>query len=319
MNHLLITGSTGFIGSHAIESALASGFQVTAVARSLVSEPLSGVDYRQLDLFDAEQVSNVIATIRATHLLHTSWVVTPSQWWSSPDNERWVTASKALLSSFAEFGGQRVVVTGSCAEYDWSSSQPCNEMTSPVRPHTVYGRCKNELREWATNYLQKMGIRFAWGRLFFLYGPREHPDRLVPSVVRAMFDNKPVECTAGTQKRDFMYVDDAAQALIELVQSELTGPVNIASGSAVAVREVVEHIASVFGKPELVEFGARPTPPDDPALLEAKVDRLRNELRWNPKHSLASGLARTIAWWRNKLASTTINAKLVHERASQAA
>src|ERR1700722_9320149 len=105
MYHLLITGSTGFIGSHAIESALASGFRVTAVARSLVSEPLPGVDYRQLDLFDAEQVSNFIATIRPTHLLHTSCVVSPSQWWSSPDNERWVEASKELLNAFGKSGG----------------------------------------------------------------------------------------------------------------------------------------------------------------------------------------------------------------------
>jgi nucleoside-diphosphate-sugar epimerase len=134
-----------------------------------------------------------------------------------------------------------------------------------------------------------------------------------------MLANKPVACTAGTQKRDFMYVGDAAQALVELVQSELTGLVNIASGSAVAVREVVEHIASVFGKPELIEFGARPTPANEPPLLLAKVDRLRNELHWTPKHSLARGLATTIAWWRTKLEIATINAKPEHRRGSQAA
>src|SRR5580692_5846351 len=74
MKQILITGATGFVGSHAIESALASGFQVTAVARSRVLEPLPGVEYRQVDLFDEEQVSYLVKSIRPSNLLHTAWV-----------------------------------------------------------------------------------------------------------------------------------------------------------------------------------------------------------------------------------------------------
>jgi nucleoside-diphosphate-sugar epimerase len=301
MNHILITGATGFIGSHAIESALASGLRVTAIARSRVLEPLPGVEYRQVDLFDAEQVSNLVRSIRLSNLLHTAWVVNPADRWTSPENDSWVIASKVLLREFAEAGGQRAVVTGSCAEYDWSAVQPCDEMTTQTCPDTLYGRCKNELREWATEFGQRKGVNVAWGRLFFLHGPREHPDRLVPSVIRALIDDKPVACTEGRQQRDYMCASDAADALISLLQSDLTGPVNIASGRAVSVREVVEYVAGSLGRLELVQFGARPTPPSEPPLLVANINRLIDELKWRPRFSLNAGLDATIRWWQRHI------------------
>jgi nucleoside-diphosphate-sugar epimerase len=307
MKQILITGATGFVGSHAIESALASGFQVTAVARSRVLEPLPGVEYRQVDLFDEEQVSYLVKSIRPSNLLHTAWVVNPADRWTSPENSRWLVASKVLLKEFVEAGGQRVVVTGSCAEYDWSASQPCDEITTPTRPHTLYGRCKNELREWSMEFGDKNGVGVAWGRLFFLHGPREHPDRLVPSVVCALLDDKPVACTTGTQQRDYLCVSDAADALISLLQSDLTGPVNIASGSAVAIREMVEQIARTFGRLDLVQFGVRPTPPSDPPILVANTNRLSHELQWHPRFSLASGLEATIRWWQSQSGGTRIH------------
>jgi nucleoside-diphosphate-sugar epimerase len=304
MNHILITGATGFIGSHAIESALASGFRVTALARSPVLEPLPGVEYRQVDLFDAEQVSNLFSSIHPSNLLHVAWVVNPVDRWTSPENDRWVVASKVLLREFAEAGGQRAVVTGSCAEYDWSAAQPCDEMTTPTCPGTLYGRCKNELREWAMEFGHRKGVNVAWGRLFFLHGPREHPDRLVPSVINALIENRPVACTAGTQKRDYMCVSDAADALITLLQSDITGPVNIASGSATSVRELVEYVAGALGRLDLVQFGARPTPPSEPPLLVANINRLIDELEWRPRYSLNDGLDATIRWWKNERTSS---------------
>jgi len=301
MSHLLITGATGFIGSHAVDSALKSGFRVTAVARFPVSEILPGVEYKQVDLFDPEQVFHLVRAIRPTHLLHTAWVVTPSECWSSPDNHRWVEASRALLRVFAEAGGQRAVITGSCAEYDWESPQPCNESTTPTKSQTLYGRSKNELREWATDYARKQGVSLAWARLFFLYGPREHPDRLVSSVIRALLAGKPVACTAGNQLRDFLYIRDAADALVSLLQSDLTGSLNIASGYAVAVREVIERIALVCRGIDLIQFGARPTPASEPPLLAGNITRLRDELKWRPRFSLSDGLDATIRWWQSQV------------------
>jgi nucleoside-diphosphate-sugar epimerase len=314
---LLITGATGFIGSHAVESAVACGFRVFATARSSSPELMPDVEYRQADLFDAQQVADLIQSVRPTHLLHTAWLVIPSECWFSPDNHRWVEASKVLLRAFVEAGGRRAVFTGSCAEYDWTTPQPCDEKTTLMNSQTLYGRCKNELREWALQYARQSGTSFAWGRPFFLYGPREHPDRLFPAVIRSLLDDKPVACTAGTQQRDFLYVEDAANGLLSLLQSDLGDSVNIASGHAVALRDVIERVAVACGKPELVQFGARPTPAFEPPLLVANISRQSDELRWSPAMSLASGLDATIRWWQNqRIRQLSVNAKPLIRKAS---
>jgi nucleoside-diphosphate-sugar epimerase len=101
-----------------------------------------------------------------------------------------------------------------------------------------------------------------------------------------------------------MCVSDAADALITLLQSDITGPVNIASGSATSVRELVEYVAGALGRLDLVQFGARPTPPSEPPLLVANINRLIDELEWRPRYSLNDGLDATIRWWKNERTSS---------------
>jgi nucleoside-diphosphate-sugar epimerase len=146
-------------------------------------------------------------------------------------------------------------------------------------------------------------MSLAWARLFFLYGPREHPARLVPSVARALLAGEPAKCSAGTQERDFLHVDDVADALVSLVRSDLVGPVNIGSGEAVAVRAVIELVARECGRPDLVRLGARPAPANEPPLLVADVSRLRDELGWRPGIPFEDGVRDAVRWWRTRRAA----------------
>ena len=297
MNRLLVTGATGFLGVPCVTRAC-SEFEVHAVARR-GGRPFTGVVYHPCDLFDAGQVHALLAAVRPTHLLHLAWVATPGVYWTSPENHRWVEASKHLLTTFAECDGRRAVVAGTCAEYDWTAAGVCREFTTPARPATVYGRCKNELRRWC----EGCGVSVAWARLFFLYGPREHPARLVPSVARALLAGEVAECSAGTQERDFLHADDVADALLALVQRDITGPVNVGSGEAVAVKDVIERVARACGRPDLVRLGARPTPATEPPLLVADVSRLRDEVGWRPSIPFEDGIGDAVLYWRVRRAA----------------
>jgi nucleoside-diphosphate-sugar epimerase len=117
-------------------------------------------------------------------------------------------------------------------------------------------------------------------------------------VARALLAGREAECTAGLHRRDFLHTDDLADALITLLGSAVTGPVNVASGLDVPIRKIVELIADACGRPDLVRLGARPTPAGEPPLLTADVSRLRDEVGWSPKIDLAEGLKSTAAWWR---------------------
>jgi nucleoside-diphosphate-sugar epimerase len=297
MTRLLITGATGFLGEPAVRAAV-EHFEVHATARTLRDPLPSGVRFHACDLLGPGAAAGLIEAVRPTHLLHLAWIATPGAYWTAPDNHRWVDASKQLLLAFARCGGRRAVVAGTCAEYDWTAAGACREFDTPTRPSTTYGRCKLELARWAAAFGRARGIGVAWARLFWLYGPREHPARLVPSVAKALLAGEAAPCSAGTQERDFLHTEDAAAALATLTRSAVTGPVNVASGEPVAVRAVVAHIGAACGRPDLIRFGERPTPAGEPPRVVADVTRLRDELGWHPRVGLAAGLAETVAWWR---------------------
>ena len=165
MADILITGATGFIGLPCLERLLQAGHNVHAVCRHPL--PRADVHWHAVDLWNPEQVSALLASIRPSHLLHLAWIAMPGVYWTSPDNHRWVDASLHLVRQFHRWGGRRAVLAGTCAEYDWNHSL-CHEKT-PLRPTTTYGQCK--LRLWQQLRQEKLSL--AWARLFFLYGDRK--------------------------------------------------------------------------------------------------------------------------------------------------
>jgi nucleoside-diphosphate-sugar epimerase len=138
----------------------------------------------------------------------------------------------------------------------------------------------------------------AWGRIFFLYGPHEHPSRLVAYVVQSLLNGEPAICSDGLQARDFMHVQDAAAAFVALLGRQVQGPVNIATGNSVPVRQVLDEIAQQIGRADLLRLGARQSPPEA-VRISASVRRLREEVGCLPLYDLSAGIRQTIEWWRH--------------------
>ncbi len=325
---VLVTGAAGFLGRQTAAPLAQRGFEVHAVTcgepRNNVSlqdltpsgvanrvgvhavipgEPPGGqpaVFWHRADLLDPAAAEALCVEVRPTHLLHLAWYTVHGRFWTSPENFRWVAASLGLLEAFARRGGERVVSAGSCAEYDWSVAQTCSERETPLKPATPYGACKDALRRLQESFARLRGLSQAWGRVFFPFGPHEHPDRFVPHVVRRLLRGEPAECTSGTQVRDLVYVGDAGEAFAALLDGAVEGPVNVGSGRPVALRDAAAEIARQVGRPDLLRMGARPDRPDDPPLLAADTARLSGEVGWRPARTLESGLAETIAWWRER-------------------
>ena len=165
----------------------------------------------------------------------------------------------------------------------------------------AYGACKHGLDVIASRFAAQAGLSYAWARIFFLYGPNEHPARLVASVARSLLSGEQARCSPGAQARDFLHVEDAARALVQLLVSDIQGAVNIASGQAVTVRELASRIGNLLGRRDLIDFGALPGPTDEPPVIRADVRRLTQEVGWHPQYNLDSGLHQTVEWWENAM------------------
>ena len=299
---VLLTGASGFIGRPALAALLARGFRVHAVSRDSKTEQGAAATWHETDLLDAAQRRELIKRIHPTHLVHLAWHVEHGSFWNAPENEIWRDASFDLFRLFAEHGGRRAVIAGSCAEYDWSalSDRPVRE-TDPCRPATAYGRAKLALLQQTTEAARRASVSLAWARFFLLFGEREDPRRFVPSVIRSLLRGEDVALTSGRQIRDLLNSRDAASAVAALAhQDSVTGPVNVASGHALSLRQAAEIIAGLCGQPvSLLKFGALPDREGEPAFLAADVGRLSCEAGFTFDVPLKSRLAECIAWHRD--------------------
>lgn len=294
----MVTGAGGFIGLPALEALSERGHELHAVSRS--DRDTAEASWHTCDLLQPGAAARLIESTRPELLMHLAWFAEHGAFWTAPENREWVRASRELLEAFAEAGGKRAVVAGSSAEYDWSLDGVCREGVTPLRPSTPYGEAKLELSRAAEEIAGSAGLSLGWARMFLLFGPREHPDRLVASVARHVLAGEPAPCSSGTQLRDFLYVDDVGDALAALLDSSADGPVNIGSGEPVAIAELVEKVAAAAGDPALLRLGALPDRVDDPPRLIADVTRLTDEVGWHPRKGLEEGIARTVAWWRDR-------------------
>jgi nucleoside-diphosphate-sugar epimerase len=297
VSRVLLTGATGFVGRQALNAFADAGHEVHAVARRRGPER-DGVAWHEGDLLESV---DIVGEVRPEVLVHLAWYAAHGSFWTSLENVRWVESSLSLLRAFAESGGRRAVVAGTCAEYHWGGESNLSERDSALGPSTLYGICKDALRRIAEAQAAGSSFELAWARLFFLYGPHEDPARLVPGVVRALLAGERAATTSGDQVRDFMHVHDVADALVALVRSGVTGPVNVASGEPASVADIVEELGALTGAAELIDRGARPTPPGEAARIVADVDRLEREVGFRPAISLREGLRSTVEWWRGEM------------------
>lgn len=300
MKRVLLTGATGFIGRHAGPLLLEQGYEVHAVTSSEVPAGSDGLLWRQADLLDPTSADSLVTEIEPTHLLHLAWYTVPGKFWTARQNVDWLEASLRLLRAFAAAGGRRAVMAGSCAEYDWSHGR-CSEAETPLAPATLYGSCKNALQSVGSSFASEAGFSFGWGRIFFVYGPFEDPARLVPSVAKSLLEGVPAAVSSGEQLRDFVYSEDVAAAFAQLLDSDVKGPLNIGSGRAVAIKDIVSLIGTATGRPELIRFGEVPERPGDPPLLVADTRRMESELGWSPSVPVEAGIERTVEWWRTRI------------------
>jgi nucleoside-diphosphate-sugar epimerase len=285
MSRVLVTGAGGFIGRHTLPPLLAAGFEVHAVTSSLPPRGVpADVCWHRANLLEPASARALAEAVQPSHLLHLAWFTEPGVHPTAEVNLDWVQASLRLLCAFAAVGGQRAVLAGTGAE--------C------ACPVSLYGAAKHGLHVIATAWARQAGVALCWGRVFNIYGPHEHTSSLVGTVARALLRGEAVATSHGRQVRDYLYVEDLADALVVVLSSEATGTVNLGSGVPVQVAEVIAAIAAETGRPGLVRIGARPQRPGESERLTADVRRLREDVGWSPAIDLREGVARTVDWWK---------------------
>ncbi|NIX77548.1 NAD-dependent epimerase/dehydratase family protein [Microvirga terricola] len=274
---ILVTGASGFAGSHVLGSLRERGFSVHAASRKAPRGPFSA--HHLVDLMDAAAVDKLLATVRPSHVLHLAWFAEHGRFWTAPENLDWVAASLTLGRFAARHGVTRFVGVGTCAEYDWSDGgkMPRRE-SDALAPATLYGRAKAVTAAHLASLFADHGVSFAWARLFHLFGADEPPGKLVASILASLRAGERVQLRSGSALRDYMAIERVGEALAALADSDAVGPVNIASGEPILIGDLARMLAQLMGREDLADRDHGPLPDGEIPAMPAEVSRLRDEI-----------------------------------------
>ncbi len=296
MSKVIITGGSGFIGKNLISALSVLDAEIFILTRNPGIVSLhNNIRYVVCDLHNHSDVKNIINSIQASHLLHLAWSLSPSNY-DLPENFDWLKTSINLLEEFQKNNGQRVIMIGSGFEYDWNYGY-CSEDITPTSNNNLYSASKNILREFAFTYCKFHGLEIVWPRLFFLYGPHEHPKKLVAEIITSLLRGVSVTVNNGEIYRDYMYVKDTVNILSKLLFDNYNGVINISTGIPTKLGDIAKLAADIIGRPELLKIG-RPEKVKN-QVVYANVDKLNYQLSLYPKYDLKTGLQETVDWWKD--------------------
>lgn len=267
MARVLVTGGTGFVGRAVLRALTKRGDDLTCVVRqgtgARLEVPAWVVEtpdlFAQSAAWWAEQFEGIDMAI------HLAWYAEPGKYLTSGRNLDCLSGTLAMAQGAVKAGLRRFVGVGTCFEYDLSVGHLATD--TPLDPLTPYAAAKASAFLTLNQYLPLNGVEFLWARLFYLHGAGEDTRRLVPYLHQQMRAGAVAELTSGTQLRDFMDVDAAAALLVSDAFSGRTGASNIASGQGITVRQLAETIADLYGRRDLLKFGARPDNLTDPPVV----------------------------------------------------
>jgi nucleoside-diphosphate-sugar epimerase len=285
MMRVLVTGASGFIGRHVVKCL--ESYQIDHVTIGRFND-LDRKNHVNFDLLTNSDYSSLFSATKPTHLIHLAWYTEHGKYWTSPLNIKWAANTHSLIESFYVNGGQHAVISGTCAEYDWGHGY-CVEGVTPLQPKTLYGVSKAATQQYCNFLKVEHSKSLTWARLFFPYGSDEGISRLIPSLFNVFQFGAPSFGVNAKSYRDFLHVDDVANALTLCTIHNIDDTLNISSGNPTSIESVVNQIASLFKSDPNIILRLKSERLGEPHLLVGDNQKLRS-IGWSQKIGLEQGL-----------------------------
>jgi len=308
----VVTGGAGFLGSHLCERLLADGWQVLSVDNLVTGAARNIAHLRGNPNFESLQ-HNVSEPLYidgpVDALLHFASPASPVDYADHPIATLKVgTLGTHNMLGVARAKGAIFFLASTSEVYGDPKVHPQPETywgnVNPVGPRAVYDEAKRASEAFTMAYHRAHGMNTRIVRIFNSFGPRMRVNdgRAVPNFLMQALKNQPMTVYGdGSQTRSLCYVDDLIEGIVRLLATDYAEPVNLGTEDEVTMLQLATRIRDLSGSSSEIVF--KPLPEDDPKQRRPDLTRARKLLHWEPRTSLDAGLAKTIAYFREQLAT----------------
>ncbi len=300
-NHILITGANGFLGRHLSKALLPTGAKVSHIVRSIVPSFRNEETQIALDLTDRKKAKKIIATLQPNYVIHLAGtkerVNSGAQFLDS--YERNVSISLNVIEACLDLPDfKRLIYLGSCDEYGQAASP--YEETQREMPANAYGLSKLAVTKILSGLYQSSQFPSVVLRPTIIYGPNQGSEMFLSALIQSLLAKKDFAMTLGEQFRDFLYVDDAVDAIIKAINAgnQVDGKViNIGAGVSYQVKKIACLVANLIHPAAYthLKFGAVQYRPHEVMDYATNIMLAEQLLGWKPNTQLEQGLQRTIS------------------------
>ncbi len=304
---VLITGGAGFIGSNLIRKLLLLKYDVNILIKPSTNpwrlkDILPQIKAFQTDLLNKQELSKKVNTINPSIIIH---LTTYTRYRNQQDFGQMIgtniNGTLNLLYASKNINYDIFVNTGSSSEYGIKNN-PMKE-TDLLEPVSFYAATKASATLLCSVFAKEFKKPIVTLRPFSAYGPYEEKDRFIPTIIKAMIEEKPINLTPGEQRRDFIYIDDIVDIYIKAISKGkgLAGQIlNMGTGKEYTNDQVVDLLFKISGKSVLVKKGAFPKRIWDNPHWVADTSKAEKLLKRKPNYNLEDGLKKTYEWYNNK-------------------
>ena len=289
---ILVVGGTGFIGYHVLKNILSKKYLLYSLSKNKPTKEkkIKNVKYLYSDITNYKNLKKKLSE-NFDHVINLSGYIDHSK--KKENILCHYFGSKNLIDIFKSRKIQTFIQIGSSLEYGYlKSPQIEKEYCKPV---SWYGKSKFRASQYLKKVSKVYNLPYIILRPYQIYGPKQKKDRLIPQTIETCLKNKIFLCTAGTQKRDFIYVDDFVFLIQKiLLKKNIRYEIfNVGSGKPVLVKNIIKKIRNLTksGEPK---FGAIKMRKDEVMSLYPFTKKVKKYFNWKPKVKLIQGLKKTI-------------------------
>jgi len=295
---VFLTGATGFVGGYVLKQLEKEDFNILLLVRASKENFSSTIKSKKVDIIlgdlsDIDKWKNELIQFKPDTTIHLAWEGIPD--YGVKTSVKNLKYGLDLFEELAELGCKKIICTGSCWEYGQNQGEISENL--PVKSSNAFTTAKNALHYLGREIAKDKNVQFIWTRLFYVYGPGQRENSLIPHMIKCVKEGKKPKIKTPSARNDFIYVEDVARAIVAILEKCKQSTVyNIGSGYSTSIQEIIREICNCYN----IEYIQKSKQLSEYQAINfwADISKIRKEIGWEPKVNIVEGVNSTVTYYK---------------------